>query len=163
MIRLPAESFETLNRGAVVTSLKERLGQNPQRKAVVTDACQVLDQEVADKSGLGGIAIKGAYSIVKGIKPGFVEEVVDGLLDDFLDALDPLYREAQERKEPPGRYLAANGERAADALLAITDARAARSSRAVIQKTYDKLRPTAKKHVASAAPRLGQMLDRHVS
>jgi hypothetical protein len=139
------------------------MGQNPQRKAVVTDACQVLDQEVADNSGLGGIAIKGAYSIVKGIKPGFVEEVVDGLLDDFLDALDPIYREAQERKEPAGRYLAANGDRAADALLAITDARAARSSRAVIQKTYGKLRPTAKKHVSSAAPRLGQLLDRHAS
>jgi hypothetical protein len=145
-----------------VTSLKERLGQDPQRKAVVTDACDVLDQEVADKSGLSGIAIKGAYAIVKGIKPGFVQEVVDGLLDDFLDALDPLYREAAEKQQPPGRYLAANGERAADALLAITDDRAARSSRAVIRKTYDKLRPTAKKQVASAAPRLGQLLDRHL-
>jgi hypothetical protein len=145
-----------------VTSLKERLGQDPQRKAVVTDACDVLDQEVADTSGLSGIAIKGAYAIVKGIKPGFVQEVVDGLLDDFLDALDPLYREAAEKQQPPGRYLAANGERAADALLAITDDRAARSSRAVIRKTYDKLRPTAKKQVASAAPRLGQLLDRHL-
>jgi hypothetical protein len=146
-----------------VTSLKERLGQAPQRTAVVADACQVLDQEVADKSGLGGVAIKGAYSIVKGIKPGFVAEVVDGLLDDFLIALDPLFQEAMARKEPPGRHLAANGDRVADALLAITDARAARSSRAVIRKTYDKLRPTAKKHVAAAAPRLGQMLDRHTS
>jgi uncharacterized protein DUF6918 len=146
-----------------VTSLKERLGQPPQRKAVVTDACQVLDQEVADKSGLTGIAIKGAYAVVKGIKPGFVEEVVDGLLDDFLVALDPIYQEALERKETPGRHLAANGDRVADALLAITDARAARSTRAVIQKTYGKLRPTAKKHVASAAPRLGALLDRHAS
>jgi hypothetical protein len=145
-----------------VTSLKERLGQGPQRKAVVTDACEVLDQEVADKSGLSGIAIKGAYSIVKGIKPGFVQEVVDGLLDDFLDALDPLYREAVEKQQPPGRFLAANGDRAADALLSITDDRAARSSRAVIRKTYDKLRPSAKKQVSSAAPRLGQLLDRHL-
>jgi hypothetical protein len=145
-----------------VTSLKERLGQGPQRKAVVTDACEVLDQEVADKSGLSGIAIKGAYSIVKGIKPGFVQEVVDGLLDDFLDALDPLYREAIEKQQPPGRFLAANGDRAADALLTITDDRAARSSRAVIRKTYDKLRPSAKKQVSGAAPRLGQLLDRHL-
>jgi hypothetical protein len=146
-----------------MTSLKERLGQEPQRKAVVADACSVLDQEVAEKSGLGGVAIRGAYSIVKGVKPGFVEEVVDGLLEDFLVALDPLYQEAVERKEPAGRHLAANGDRVADALLAITDARAARSSRAVIRKTYEKLRPTAKKHVSAAAPRLGQMLDRHVS
>jgi hypothetical protein len=146
-----------------VTSLKERLGQDPQRKAVVVDACEVLDQEVADKSGLGGIAIKGAYSIVKGIKPGFVPEVVNGLLDDFLVALDPIYQEAIGRNESPGRHLAANGDRVADALLAITDARAARSSHAALRKTYEKLRPTAKKHVSSAAPRLGQMLDRHAS
>ncbi len=145
-----------------MASLKERLGQSPQRDAVVTDACEVLDQEVADKSGLSGIAIKGAYSIVKNIKPGFVREVVDGLLDDFLDALDPIAQEAVDKQQPPGRYLAANGERAADALLGITDDRAARSSRAVIRKTYEKLRPTAKKQVASAAPRLGQLLDRHL-
>jgi hypothetical protein len=146
-----------------VTSLKERLGQDPQRKAIVADACQVLDQEVADKSGLTGVAIKGAYSIVKGVKPGFVQHIVDVLLDDFLVALDPLYQEAIARKETPGRHLAANGDRVADALLAITDARAERSSQAMIRKTYDKLRPTAKKHVSASAPRLGQMLDRHVS
>ena len=145
-----------------MTSLKERLGQEPQRKAVVTDACNVLDQEVADKSGLTGIAIKGAYSVVKSIKPGFIEEVVDGLLDDFLNALDPIYQEALSKQQKPGQYLGSNGDRAADALLAITDERAARSTRAVIRKTYDKLRPTAKKHVSSAAPRLGQMLDRHL-
>lgn len=145
-----------------MTSLKERLGQPPQRKAVVGDACEVLDQEVADKSGISGIAIKGAYGIVKNIKPGFVPEVVDGLLDDFLDALDPLVQEALQRNVPPGKHLASNGDRAADALLAITDARAARSSRAVIQKTYEKLRPTAKKHVSAAAPRLGDLLARHL-
>lgn len=145
-----------------MTTLRERLGQPPKRQAVVTDACQVLDQEVADKSGLSGVAIRGAYGIVKGIKPGFIEEVVNGLLDDFLEALDPLYQEAQQAQQPPGKHLAANGDRAADALLAITDARAARSSRAVVQKTYGKLRPTAKKHVSSAAPRLGELLDRHL-
>lgn len=146
-----------------MTSLKERLGQDPQRKAVVSDACEVLDQEVADKSGLGGIAIKGAYAVVKGIKPGFVPEVVNGLLDDFLVALDPIYQEALSRNETPGRHLAANGDRVADALLAITDARAARTGHAMLRKTYEKLRPTAKKHVSSAAPRLGQLLDRHAA
>ena len=101
--------------------------------------------------------------MVKGIKPGFIPDVVDGLLDDFLDALDPIYQEAVQRNVPPGKHLAANGDRAAYALLAITDARAARSTRAVIQKTYEKLRPTAKKHVSAAAPRLGDMLDRQLT
>jgi hypothetical protein len=146
-----------------VTNLKERLGQGETRKNVVRDACDVLDQEVADKGGLSGIAIKGAYSIVKGIKPGFIAEAVDALLDDFLDALEPVVQEAEQKGQSPGKYLAANGERVAEKLLAITDQRVQGSNRAVIRKTYEKLRPTAIKHVAAAAPRVGQLLDKHAA
>jgi len=144
-----------------VTSLRERLGQQPARDRLITDACQVLDQEVGDKGGLSGLAIRGAYTVVKGIKPGFIREVVDGLLDDFLDALDPLVQEASQRGVSPGAHLAANAQPMAEKLLAITDARVESSSRPIIRSTYGKLRPTAIKHVAAAAPRLGQMLDRH--
>lgn len=144
-----------------MTSLRERLGEGEARQRLITDACQVLDQEVSDKGGLGGLAIKGAYTVVKGIKPGFIPEVVDNLLDDFLDALDPLVEEAKQKGVTPGKHLAANSERAADKLLAITDARVARTTKPVISSTYGKLRPTAVKHVAAAGPRLGQMLDRH--
>jgi hypothetical protein len=147
--------------GGNMSSLQEVLG-GAKRQAVVRDACGVLDQEVADKGGLSGIAIKAAYSLVKGIKPGFIEEVVDGLLDDFLRALDPLYQEALKKGVRPGAHLKANGDAMAEALLAITDARAQRATRVVLQKTYEKLRPTAKKHVASASPRVGELLDRHV-
>ena len=86
---------------------------------------------------------------------------MDSLLDDFLDALDPIAQEAAAKGVPAGKHLPANAERAADKLLAITDERVARSTRAVIRKTYEKLRPTAIKHVAAAGPRLGQLLDRH--
>lgn len=144
-----------------MTSLRERLGEGEARQRLINDACQVLDQEVSDKGGLSGLAIKGAYTVVKGIKPGFIPEVVDNLLDDFLDALNPLVDEAKEKGVAPGKHLAANSERAADRLLAITDARVARSTKPVISSTYGKLRPTAVKHVAAAGPRLGQMLDRH--
>jgi hypothetical protein len=146
-----------------VATLKELLGQGEKRQTLIRDACGVLDQEVADKGGLGGVAIRGAYGIVKGIKPGFITEVVDGLLDDFLDALNPLYEEALQKGQTPGTYLTANGDRVANTLLGITDARVEGSSRTVVRKTYEKLRPTAVKHVAAAAPRLGQMLDRQLS
>jgi hypothetical protein len=143
-------------------TLGDLLGSDGVRGAVIDDACTVLDQEVGDKGGLGGIAIKGAYSIVKGIQPGFVREVVDGLLDDFLDALDPIYQDAKTQGRPAGQHLAANADSMAEKLLGITDQRAERSSRAVIRKTYAKLRPTAKKHVMAAAPRLGALLDRRL-
>lgn len=138
------------------------LGTPPKREKVVDDACRVLDDEVSDKGGLSGLAIKGAFAVVKGIKPGFVKEVVDALLDDFLRCLDPLFQEATQKGVKPGAYLQQNAGRVADALLAVTDTRAQKAQRAVIKSTYEKLRPTAKKQVEAAAPRLGALLDRHV-
>jgi hypothetical protein len=144
-----------------MTSLKESLATGPKREAIIQDACQVLDQEVGDKSGISGLAIKGAYKLVQGVKPGFIRQVVDNLLDDFLDALNPMYQEAVTKGQTPGAYLVANQSRVADALLSVTDGRAAKSEGSAIKKTYEKLRPTAKKHVEAAAPRLAQMLERH--
>jgi len=142
-------------------TLSDMLGTSPKREQVVEDACRVLDDEVADKGGLGGLAIKGAYGVIKGIKPGFIKDVVAGLMDDFLKCLDPLYQEAVAKGIRPGAHLQANSGRVADALLAVTDEKAARAQRAVVKNTYEKLRPSAKKQVEAAAPRLGALLDRH--
>ncbi len=149
--------------GGIMASLKELLGSGEKRTAVIDDACKVLDLEVADKSGVSGLAIKGGYKLVRGIKPGFVREVVDHLLDDFLDALDPIYQEAVEKKQPAGAHLKEDPARVADALLGITDARAEHAKSGAIKKTYRKLRPMAHKHVEAAAPRLAEMLDRHAA
>jgi hypothetical protein len=143
--------------------LSQTLGVDPKRQQVIADACQVLDDEVGDKGGLSGLAIKGAYGIIKGIKPGFIREVVDGLLDEFLKCLDPLYQEAVAKGVKPGAHLQANTGRVADALLAVTDGKAARATRPVVKTTYEKLRPSAKKQVEAAAPRLGALLDRHTA
>jgi hypothetical protein len=131
-------------------TLSELLGAQPKRDQLIADACRVLDDEVSDKGGFSGLAIKGAYGVIKGIKPGFIREVVDGLLDDFLRILDPLYQEAVTKGIRPGAHLQSNPGRVADALLGVTS-------------TYDTLRPTAKKQVEAAVPRLAAMLDRHTS
>lgn len=144
-----------------MATLNELLGSGDKRKAVIDDARSVLDQEVADKSGLGGLAVKAAFKVVQSVKPGFVREVVDALLDDFLKALDPIYQEAVQKGQRPSEVLVADRGRVADALLGVTDERARHAKRAAIKSAYEKLRPTAKKHVEAAVPRLGQMLDRH--
>jgi hypothetical protein len=146
-----------------MASLLEQLGGGDTRGKVIDDACHVLDQEVADKSGITGLAIKGAYKVVQGVKPGFVREVVDALLDDFLRALDPLYQESITKQRPAGGYLRENSSRAADALLAVTDKRAQDAKRQMIRSAYEKLRPMAKKQVEGAMPRLGDLLERHAS
>ena len=144
-------------------TLKEQLGSGDKRRVVIEDGCRVLDEEVADKSGLTGMAIKGGYKLVQGVKPGFIREVVDALLDDFLEALEPVYTEAIEKKRPAGAYLLENKGRVADALLSVTDKRAERSESGMIKKAYGKLRPLAKSQVEAATPRLSKMLERHAA
>lgn len=124
-----------------MATLREMIGSGEKRKAVIDDALRVLDAEVDDKSGFSGVAIKTAYKVVKGISPGFIRKVVDDLLNEFLDALDPIYQEALQKKVAPGSYLEVNAGRMAEALLAITDRRAARTKQALLKKTYDRLRP----------------------
>lgn len=145
-----------------MSTLRELLGGAPKRGAVVDDALKVLDAEVDSKSGLGGIAIKTAYKVVRGISPDFLRRTVDHLLDDFLNALDPIYQEAVQRGVDARQHLVSNPSRVADQLLAITDARAARADNQMVKKTYEKLRDGAKKHVEAAVPRLGDLFSRHV-
>jgi hypothetical protein len=144
-------------------SLREQIGSGDKRNAVIDDAVKVLDAEVADKGGLSGIAIKGAYKIVQGVRPGFIREAVNHLLDEFLDAVDPIYQEAAQKKQPAGAYLRQNDARVAQALLAVTDQRAARSESQLVKKTYEKLRPSAQKQVEAAAPRLAGLLEKHAA
>jgi hypothetical protein len=144
-----------------VATLKERLGTGEKRQQVIGDACRVLDDEVNDKGGLGGMAVKAAYAVVKGVRPGFIRQAVDSLLDDFLEAIEPIHLEALEKGKRPGEYLKSEASRVAESLLAVTDRKAERAESGLVRKTYDKLRPSAKKHVEAAAPRMGQLLDKY--
>ena len=51
----------------------------------------------------------------------------------------------------------------ADALLAISDERAARAKNQGLKKAYEKLRPTGKKHVEAAVPRVGRLIAKYTS
>lgn len=144
-----------------MSSLKEQLGTGEKRQQVIEDAIKALDAEVADKGGLTGLAVKGGYKLVQGVRPGFVKDVVSGLLDDFLDSMDPLYQEAKQKSRPAGAYLLENKSRMAEGLLGVTDRKAERADNAVLKKAYEKLRPMAKGQVEAAAPRLSQLLEKH--
>jgi hypothetical protein len=133
------------------------------RKQVVADAVRVLEAEVKDKSGISGLAIKAAFGVLQGVSPGIVTRLVDGLLNDFCRSLEPFYQSAVAAGRSPGASVASEPSGVANALLAVTDARARRAQGDVIKKTYEKLRPTAQKHVEAAAPRLGGLLDQHAA
>ncbi|MEM9193944.1 MAG: hypothetical protein AAGF12_32515 [Myxococcota bacterium] len=144
-----------------MASLEDAL-TSPEKKEVVIDDCmQILDQEVADKKGLSGIAIKTAFKAVKGIGKGFIRGVVSDLVPEFAVALDPIYQEALAEEKPVRAHFQANSGRVADSLLAITDGKAERTSRSIIKKSYAKLRPQAKANVEAAVPRLGGLVEKH--
>ena len=142
-------------------SLTEVLNSEAQKSAVESDCVALIDAEVADKGGLSGLAIKAGYGAVKGIRPGFIQQVVRDLLPEFATALDPLWNEAKSQGRPVGEHLTANAGRVADALLTITDAKAERAKSAVVKGTYDKLRSSAKKNVEAAVPRLAQLVAKY--
>ena len=142
-------------------SLKEALADPEKKPAIVADCLDLIDEEVKDKSGFSGMAIKAGYKAVKGIKPGFVKNVVSDLLPEFAEALEPLNKEAVSAGTPIGAHLVANSGRAADALLSVTDSKAEKSTNGLVKGTYKKLRPSAKKNVESALPRLGQLIETH--
>lgn len=144
-------------------SLTDVLANDSLKPNLVKDACELIDSEVKDKGGLSGITIKAAYAVVKGIKPGFVEGAVSDLLPDFAKALDPLAAEAQSGGKPVSAFFESNAGRVADALLSITDAKAAKAKNNVAKGAYDKLRGAAKKNVEQAVPRLAKMVEKYAT
>jgi hypothetical protein len=123
-----------------MSTLKEILTRPGTRPQVIADCERLIEEEVSSK-GLAGIPIKAAYAIVKAVKPGFVPETIDHMMDDFSERLDPIYQAAVAKNEPVSAYFNSHTGDVAEALLAIT----------------------AKKHVEAAVPRLGRLVAKHAT
>lgn len=140
--------------------LSETLLDDAKKPQVVKDCCELVDEEVASKSGLSGLAVKAGYKAVKGIKPGFIPHVVERLLPDFIEKLDPIWSEGKE-KGNPADFLRSHRSRVADALLSVTDGRINSAKSGVVRGTYQKLRGSAKRNVEDAVPRLSRLIEKH--
>ena len=144
-------------------TMQEVLADTTQRKNLIEDCARLIDDEVQNKGGLGGMAIKAGYKVVKGLKPGFIHEATDSLIDAFAEQLQPIATEAKEKGKPVAAFFDSERSRVAEALLSITDKRAEPSSHKVVKGTYQKLRPTAKKHVEDAVPGVGRLVEKHTA
>jgi len=134
------------------------LGAN--RNKTVDDLGSVIDAEVADQSGISGAAVKAAYAAAQKVKPGVVRNATNAMLDDFLTALSPLW-DSKPAETGFGAHLAANGDQAAEALLAVTDAQAS-DAKPALAKAYNSLRGKAKGYVLAALPRVGDAIEQNV-
>jgi hypothetical protein len=128
--------------------------------SVVDDCVGLIEKQVAAASGLGGLALKAAYSTVKGIRRDYCGQVLYQLLPEVSIALDPMWSEAVNNGNPV-EYLTERKSEVADQLLQISDKKAETSTRAVVKGAYAKLRPSAKTYVEKGVPDLAAIINKH--
>ena len=90
-------------------------------------------------------------------------KVVEALLDDWLDKLQPYYDDwSQTRAGTFSEHLIGNSEQVAEDLLTVTDVRADNTSHKTAAKAYRKMRPSAKNNVIEAVPGLARLIEGHM-
>ena len=117
-------------------TLKEILiDDESNRKRLLNDCVRLIDDEVASKKGLSGLAIKGGFKVVRAVKPGFIEEVMEFLLPEFVNHLEPVYEDYQaQNDEPIEDYLIQRDQNVANQLLGMTDQHAQKAQNQGVKK-----------------------------
>ena len=143
-----------------MTSLVEKIAKAPNRQGVIHDCVELIDSQVKQK----GFVIKSAYATIKAIKRTFVSETVDGMLDEWLEKIQPHYdRWSANKASSLSDYLISRSDEVAEDLLKVTDGRADRTSHTTAKKMYGRMRDGAKKNVVEAIPALSKMIEKHLA
>jgi hypothetical protein len=134
-------------------------GTQPQ---VVADCYELIEQEVSDKSGISGTAVKLAYKTVTAFAPGHIRYMVESLLPELADKLQPYWADFRASGSSEfSDYLVKRSDEVAEALVSVTDARAEASDRPTIVKAYRTVRGGATKQVVAALPRVGDLIMKY--
>jgi hypothetical protein len=148
----------------MVTALREMLLAPEVQPQVVVDCQALVKQELSAKSGVSATAIKLAYKVVTTFAPGYYQSSMESMLPDMSDQLEPFWADfITTGGSEFGDYLAKRGDEVAEALLVVTDAMARRSDRAAIVKAYKSVRGGASKHIETALPNLGAMVQKYAT
>lgn len=145
-----------------MATLREIVLTEEKKPLVFADAQGLLDSEVKKKRGVSGLAVRAGYKLVKAFKRGFLKKVIQDLMPEFCDALEPLHEDHLKKKNGSfSDFLQSHEEEVAAALLSVTDGKAEKSTNKTIKKTYHKLRGSAERNVKEAIPGLAVLLDKH--
>ncbi len=147
---------------STTATLPELLLAPQARPAVVTDCCALIEQQVSEMSGISGAAVKIAHKAVVAFAPGHVRYIIETLLPQMAANLEPYWEEfSLSGGSDFGDFLSKRGDEVAEALLSVTDARAAASQRPVIIKAYKSVRGNATPHVKAALPAVGALVHKY--
>ena len=148
----------------MAATLQEILLAPDTRPKVVSDAFALIQQEMAEKSGISAAAVKLAYKTASTFAPGHIQHMINTLLPGMADQLQPFWADFNASGGSAfGDYLAKHSEEVSQALLSVTDARAAASGRPTITKAYRGVRGSATKHIAAALPQVGDMVMKYAA
>jgi hypothetical protein len=126
---------------------------------VIADCHTLIEQEIKDKSGISGTAVKLAYKTVTSFAPGYYKGMVELLVPHIVDKLEPYWADfSTSGSSEFGDYLVKRGGEVSEALLSVTDDAATRSDKPVILKAYRSVRGSAAKNVEAALPRVGDLV-----
>ncbi|MEB3229948.1 MAG: hypothetical protein VKJ64_02990 [Leptolyngbyaceae bacterium] len=137
--------------------LNDILSDSTVKDKVIADCIQLMDEQVTAKKGIGGMALKTAYRVIKGLGPNYLSSAVNTLLPTVCDAIDPIWDDAV-KSDDAVEYLSQNRSEVADQLLGVTDARIAKSSNKAVKGAYNQLRKSIKGDVEDAVPGLAKII-----
>ena len=141
--------------------LSDKISDQNTQANLVADCAKLMDEQVAAKNGISGLALKAAYGVVKGVEPSYIPRAIERLLPEALAALDPMWDEGIQSGDPV-QHLIQNRARTADMLLNITDAKIEKARNGVVRSSYNKLRKSVKNDVEEAVPGLAKILSTHI-
>jgi hypothetical protein len=143
----------------MTATLEEILLAPDTEPKVISDCHTLIEDQLAEKSGITATAVKLAYKTVNSFMPGHVKQMVASLLPQMVDKLEPYWSEFNASGGSDfGDYLTKRGDEVSFALLSVTDARAAASERPVIVRAYGTVRGGAVKHISAALPQVGDLV-----
>ncbi len=157
-------------RGDDAATLHERLwAREAGRLVLMEDCCALIEKQATAGRGLRAATVRASYRSVQKMKPGLVGYIVGKFMPQVLEALEPWWERARVDASANGgdaegtfrNALAGDANRAADALLAVTDAQI-RGARMPLRVAYKTVRGEAEQPVRDAVPGLAEVFEKHL-
>ena len=124
----------------------------------ITECAALIETHVNQRKGFKGIAYRTALGAAKKVKPDILKRTARNLMPDMLEALEPIYQQFQQSSETNfSAFVSQHREKAAEAVLSVTDAKAANAENKTLRAGYSKLRGGAQDEVIELIPNLASL------
>ena len=143
-------------------ALSDLLLDDARRPQVVSEIVELIESQVAARRGLAGAGMKTALAMAKKARPDMLTVVVERVLPEFCETLQPYYTEFLESGESDFvGYVESRRDEIGQQMLAVIDARTERSQNQSVKSMYKRLRGSAGDELVNIAPKLASLVERY--